>query len=490
MRPPARSKPDRLAAETASRVQANDDEWTQLMQDYIAAVALALLGATLLVTRWLRRMIDMRRQAEAAARENETRYRTLFETVGDFVFLYPMTSEDAPATFLEANEVACQRLDYSRQELLRLSLLDLLVSEDKERGLSQEREILLRDRWLVFEKWMVSRSGERMPLEFRARLFDLGEQPMVLIVARDIGDRKRAEQILSDSKINLARAQSIANIGSWYLDLRTRAMRWSDETFRIFGLSNGTMPTMNDFLSRIHPEDRDQVLAAWGAAQTGTPFDIEHRIVVDDQIKWVRERAEVNRDAEGQLLRINGTVQDITTDKQHQQQLEWLAHHDPLTHLPNRLLLGDRMRVAFAQADRARKLLAVCYLDLDGFKAVNDTLGHEAGDRLLIEVASRLRDSLRAGDTVSRLGGDEFVLLLAGFETVADCEHALARLLVLLAAPYVLAEGTATISASIGVALYPLDRCDPDELLRRADQAMYLAKQGDRNCYRLFGRDT
>ncbi len=456
----------------------------------IAAVVLGLLGVTLFVNRWLRRATDRRRQAEGTLRDSETRYRALFEALDDCIFLYPMTSEDAPAHFLEVNEVACQRLGYSRPDLLRLSLPDLLAPEERA-ALLQERETLLRDRRLIFEKWVISRSEERIPLEFRARLFESGEQSLVLVVARDISERKRIEQILTDSKVNLARAQAIANVGSWYLDLRTRSMRWSDETFRIFGLPGGTTPTMNDFLSRIHPEDRDPVLAAWGAAQTGTPFDIEHRILVGDQVKWVRERAEANRDTEGKLLRINGTMQDITTDKQHQQQLEWLAHHDPLTHLPNRLLLADRMRVAFAQADRARKLLAVCYLDLDGFKAVNDNLGHEAGDRLLIQVAGRLRDSLRAGgDTVSRLGGDEFVLLLAGFDAVEDCEHALARLLVLLSAPYRLEEGVATVSASVGVTLYPRDQGDPDELLRHADQAMYLAKQGGRNCYRLFGQDA
>ena len=459
------------------------------MPIHIALIVVALLGAMLPLALWLRRATDMRRQAERVARESEARYRTLFETLDDFIFLYPMAGEGALANFLEVNEVACQRLGYSRQELLRLSLPDLLAPEDKA-ALLHERAILLRDRRQVFEKWVVARSEERLPLEFRARLFDSGGQPLVLAVARDISERKRLEQVLTDSKINLARAQAIANVGSWYLDLRTRAMRWSDETFRIFGLSGSATPTVDDFLARIHPEDRDPVLAALGAAQAGTPYDMEHRILVDGQIKWVRERAEVNRDPDGELLRVNGTVQDITADKQHQQQLEWLAHHDPLTHLPNRLLLGDRMRVAFAQADRARKLLAVCYLDLDGFKAVNDRLGHDAGDRLLIEVAGRLRDSLRAGDTVSRLGGDEFVLLLAGFDAVADCEHAVARLLVLLAAPYALAEGVATVSASIGVTLYPLDRGDPDELLRHADQAMYLAKQGGRNCYRLFGRDA
>jgi diguanylate cyclase (GGDEF)-like protein len=177
---------------------------------------------------------------------------------------------------------------------------------------------------------------------------------------------------------------------------------------------------------------------------------------------------------------------DITALKHHHEQLEWLAHYDGLTRLPNRALLADRMRQSLAQTDRNRKLLAIGYLDLDGFKAVNDALGHEAGDSLLIEVANRLRDSVRGSDTVARLGGDEFVLLLAELDGIEDCERTLTRLLAIIAAPYFLAEQEAVISASIGVTLYPLDHSGSDELLRHADQAMYVAKQGGCNRYHLF----
>jgi diguanylate cyclase (GGDEF)-like protein len=177
---------------------------------------------------------------------------------------------------------------------------------------------------------------------------------------------------------------------------------------------------------------------------------------------------------------------DITALKRHHEQLEWLAHYDGLTRLPNRALLADRMRQALAQTDRNQKLLAIGYLDLDGFKAVNDALGHEAGDNLLIEVANRLRDSVRGSDTVARLGGDEFVLLMAELDGIKDCERSLVRLLAIIAAPYALAEQETVISASIGVTLYPLDQSEPDELLRHADQAMYLAKQGGCNHYHLF----
>jgi diguanylate cyclase (GGDEF)-like protein/PAS domain S-box-containing protein len=181
-----------------------------------------------------------------------------------------------------------------------------------------------------------------------------------------------------------------------------------------------------------------------------------------------------------------GIFTDITELKSHQQHLEQIAHYDALTQLPNRVLLADRLQMALTQTRRAGGVLAVCYLDLDGFKPVNDTYGHETGDRLLVEVSSRLTMALRAGDTVARLGGDEFVLLLAGMPDVEECQQTLERLLKVIAKPYAVTEEPVEISASIGVSLYPYDDTDPDTLLRHADQAMYAAKESGRNRYHLF----
>jgi diguanylate cyclase (GGDEF)-like protein/PAS domain S-box-containing protein len=177
---------------------------------------------------------------------------------------------------------------------------------------------------------------------------------------------------------------------------------------------------------------------------------------------------------------------DISQIKQHQRQLESIAHFDVLTGLPNRLLLADRMRQSIALTQRAGHLLAVCYLDLDGFKAVNDTLGHEAGDALLVEVAQRLKGCVRGGDTVSRLGGDEFVLLLAELERIDECETVLDRVVQAVAKPCVVAGQPVAVSTSIGLTLYPMDDADPDTLMRHADQAMYKSKQAGGNCYHLF----
>lgn len=182
----------------------------------------------------------------------------------------------------------------------------------------------------------------------------------------------------------------------------------------------------------------------------------------------------------------HSVVTDVTELKRAEEQLERSAHFDALTGIPNRVLLADRLRQGLVQSSRANRLMAICYLDLDGFKPINDTWGHEAGDRLLVEMAARLTQCLRGGDTVARLGGDEFVLLLLDLEQVEECENALQRVLESITQPVRVGDRFVTVSASIGVSLYPRNGDDPDALLRQADQAMYLAKETGRNRYRLF----
>ena len=192
------------------------------------------------------------------------------------------------------------------------------------------------------------------------------------------------------------------------------------------------------------------------------------------------------RDEHGRTQHYVALFTDITALKEHQQQLEHIAHYDALTNLPNRVLLADRIQQAMAQTERHGKQLGVAYLDLDGFKAVNDRYGHDVGDELLIAVAQRMRTALRDGDTLARIGGDEFVAVLVNMDQPESCEMVLSRLLLAAADPVKVGEAVLHISASIGVTLYPNDGASPDQLIRHADQAMYLAKQAGKNRYHLF----
>lgn len=192
------------------------------------------------------------------------------------------------------------------------------------------------------------------------------------------------------------------------------------------------------------------------------------------------------RDGSGTIDHYVGIFADITLQKEHEQRLEKLAHFDPLTELPNRTLLGDRLHMSIALAQRNQKQLAVCLLDLDGFKQVNDRLGHAAGDQLLIEFAQRMRKELRLTDTLARLGGDEFVILINDLDSQEECIEAIRRIIDSARQPFLLAEEACHVSASIGITIFPDDGADPDLLLRHADQAMYIAKQSGGNRYFMF----
>jgi len=191
-------------------------------------------------------------------------------------------------------------------------------------------------------------------------------------------------------------------------------------------------------------------------------------------------------DDDGRVRRYVGVFSDISYLKAHEAELNQVANYDALTGIPNRRLLADRMDQAIARAQRSGRMLFVCYLDLDGFKQVNDRYGHEAGDQLLVEVTRRLQDALRAGDTLARLGGDEFVVLLNDLSSEQECRQILDRILEMIALPVVIGSHRVEVSASIGVSFHTSASEDGDTLLRQADQAMYIAKQAGKNRYHLY----
>jgi diguanylate cyclase (GGDEF)-like protein/PAS domain S-box-containing protein len=204
-------------------------------------------------------------------------------------------------------------------------------------------------------------------------------------------------------------------------------------------------------------------------------------------IRWGQFVNRAFYDEEDRLLETQSIGRDITERKALEIQLATIAYHDILTNLPNRLLIADRLNQMLAQAERSGRALAVCYLDLDGFKPVNDTFGHAAGDQLLKAIATRMQVTIRANDSVGRLGGDEFVLLLSELTDLDECRHVLQRVIDAIDQPVLVDEQhQVTVGASIGVALFPSDSLDPDTLLRYADLAMYQAKKQGRHRVSFF----
>ena len=240
-------------------------------------------------------------------------------------------------------------------------------------------------------------------------------------------------------------------------------------------------------------EDRDRVEKASKALYSSGSQDIEYRIVrPDGEVRWIRDRARLIVDAQGSPLRIDGIITDITERKQAQQQLEHDALHDGLTGLANRTLLMERLRQAIERSQsQPEKRFALLFLDLDGFKVVNDSLGHLVGDQLLIEVARRLKNCRRTGDTIARHGGDEFAILLEELPDVDDAIKVAHRIQQVLKPPLVLDEREVFVSASIGIAITEqaslYTSCDRvAHLLRDADTAMYSAKARGQGGYEVF----
>ncbi len=509
---------------------------------------------------------------------------------------------------VEANAAACRMLDYSRDALLGTTAATLVAPEEVARMVAHVRQAkegvvghsILRVR---------RRDGRKAHIEATCRV-----QPKDRVYAflRDVTQRRQVEAALRDSEADLARAQAIAHVGSWRLDIARDVLTWSAETYRIFGVAPGSPLTLADFIARVHPDDRERLLGAWNAAVDGEPYDIEHRIVVDGAVKWVRERAELRMnaagepefgfgavqditelkqaeeqqriaavafdardgmivtDAAGTILRVNsafseitgysadeaigqkpgmlrsgrhdddfyrtlweaihreghwegeiwnrrkdggvypewlaisaipeedgsvshylGVFSDISEPREAQRKLIELAYYDSLTGLPNRRLLLDRLEQTLAGGARCGEFSALLLLDLDQFKTLNDTRGHEVGDQLLVEVGQRLRGALRKMDTAARFGGDEFVVLLEriGTEEVVaagNAEAAAEKIRAAIARPLKLGGIAYHITASIGITLVHSEHDKVDALLRQADLALYQAKDAGRDTNRFY----
>ena len=229
----------------------------------------------------------------------------------------------------------------------------------------------------------------------------------------------------------------------------------------------------------IHPKDLGAVLAEDERVdETGEPFSMEYRVIsADGEIVWVKDEALLVRNEAGEPLYWQGILTDVTKSKELEEELKRRAFHDQLTGLPNRQLFVERIATALGRAERSGHKVAVLFIDLDGFKVVNDSLGHEAGDRLLVAIGKRLRWRLRPEDTLARFGGDEFAVLLEEVTRSDDATRVACRITESLEQPFVVEERKLFVNASIGVALSTARTTSPEDLLRDADTAMYLAKE-------------
>ena len=299
--------------------------------------------------------------------------------------------------------------------------------------------------------------------------------------------RVRAELRASEERFHLA--LEAAGDGVWDWEIASRNFTLSARGRAMLGYGENDIGSkLENWLAITHPEDQERVRANTMACVQGRiPFlSCEYRVRCrDGSWKWLLARgAVVNRDADGRATRMVGTTIDISSE----QEILRRANFDSLTNLPNRNLFRDRLEQEVLNAARTGKLVALLFIDLDRFKEVNDLLGHDAGDQLLMQAAHRLCNCVRGSDTVARLGGDEFTVILSELNDMAHVEQVAQKLLAALAEPFHLGNEVAYVSGSVGITMYPADATEPEELIRNADQAMYAAKSSGRNQFSYFTR--
>jgi diguanylate cyclase (GGDEF)-like protein/PAS domain S-box-containing protein len=385
------------------------------------------------------------------------------------------------------------------QEALGRSIFELLNTEFVGTTDAEKAKLLSQDRW-EGEVTQQKRDGTPVIVSCRSALQrDLqGDPARVVTMHRDITARKQEEsnhRLLSE---RLSLATAIANIGVWEWDLATNTLVWDATMFAIYGLEPVVPMPYERWVAAVHPEDLPRVEAALHRAvgEKDKSFG-EFRIIrPDNSVREVSVVRSAALDEFGGVSRVVGVCIDVTERKQAEESLRkrevemtHLAEHDFLTSLPNRLLLNDRLNQAILLAARHRKQLAVLFLDLDGFKHINDSLGHSVGDKLLQSVAKRLANRIRGSDTLSRQGGDEFIVLLSEVEDPEDTAIAATRLLKGVAESYSIEGHDLHVTASIGVSVYPSDGLDAETLIKNADTAMYQAKENGRRGFQFFKQE-
>ena len=398
--------------------------------------------------------------------------------------------------FLSAS---CERLfGYKREELLGHAMIELVHPDDRARTLAAAEQVMAGSPQSHFENRYVRKDGRVVHIMWSANWSETDR--LRVAVARDITERKRAEQLKNALYAISEAAHAVDSQSELYRQIHQiigELLPMDDFSVVLYDAVGGTMSFPYYAADRpqaaaLQPLEHDPLLAeviSSGQARL-TPADggeadwlgvplISHGAVMGALV--VRSAAPQARYTEGDkdLLQFVSTQIATAIDrKQTESRLQHMARHDALTDLPNRTLFHDRFDVALERARRDRQFMSLLYIDLDDFKRVNDTYGHEVGDQVLVEVARRLVRCVRASDTVGRMGGDEFTVLLTNIGEPRCAETVIDKIRAALAEPFRLADRTLHISASIGCAVYPDQGEDREQLFRIADGGMYAVKRG------------
>lgn len=310
----------------------------------------------------------------------------------------------------------------------------------------------------------------------------------------------RAFHELKSSKQRLAKTQELAKLGNWEINLSTNTFHCSLEACRLLGLNPDRKISYKDFLAPVVARQRGGINEKINCAiQTNKPFNINYQVLLSDGVlRHILNRGEIIFNDDGMAERMLGAIQDVTQLKIAEEEIRLLAFYDGLTGLANRTLFMDRLNHEIASADRNNTVFALLFLDLDQFKRINDTYGHNIGDLLLKNVSNTLQKEIRASDTatrpadmdsdtmIARFGGDEFIILLSGIDAPENAAIVARRIISKIPASYSLQGHQISVTTSIGISVFPTDGTEAETLLKHADTAMYHAKDSGRNNYQFF----
>ena len=457
----------------------------EIAEVLMSADVIELDGAPVMLSAGLD--ITERNTAERRLRDSEARFSKIFHSSPVPVAM----SRLGDGTFLEVNDTCSKWFGWSRDEAIGRTSLELGIwtrSGDRDEFVRMlQAGVGVRNMECRFRK----RSGELADVLLSADVLELAGEACIVTSVMDITERKQAERQLRESERRFRDFAEAAGEYVWELDVDGRYTFLSRRVEQVLGY------TPDELLGRkpteLLPPGEAERVRDWlvQLMRSREAFrNIEHRSMSRSGSQvWQLVSGVPILDGEGRFVGFRGTALDITERKQAESRIAELATRDPLTGLPNRLLLSDRLARGIAAAQREGTLLAVMFVDLDHFKRINDTLGHEIGDQLLREVAKRIGGVLRKGDTLSRLGGDEFVVVLEDLKTAEDAGQVARKLIDALSQPYDIEGHTLNSAASAGIAIYPTDATDATTLMRHADTAMYVAKSSGRRNYQFFSAE-
>jgi len=426
---------------------------------------------------------------EAMRAASEQKFHHLMNTSPDAVLIC-----DFAGILQYVNQTALDLLGFERADLLGKSYFSLVPSDWVAIYQQRLKELTKGNNQAQMETRLLHKNGHKITLELS--LNSVFNDGLVYGTFRDISQRKEVEKQRKVMMERLSLATQAANLGVVDFDLASDVMHIDARGCELHGLpiQGDAYISYAEYQKNIHAEDLGGLDRAFKQALNGMQheFHLQFRVcLANGQVRNLEAFVKVSRDARHDARRMLGVCRDITQQKMDEYEINLLAFYDPLTKLPNRRLLMDKLKHAVAMSEHSHSYGAVLFLDLDNFKKLNDTRGHDLGDLLLLEVSTRLRSCLREGDTVGRLGGDEFVVILeslSNHEELAmhQTELVAEKITRILAKPYELDEYLYQSSGSMGVSLFLGHQSSVDELLKHADSAMYQAKAAGRGVFRFY----